>query len=258
MGTMKKACLNANKYSNVHVEDLACSAFHHWNQKSVSARGQANGNTETTHTSTVLRMPSSSPTCGSYPNTRRAFSMLCHRCAHVNATRKRVKVGSRPDNQPHHSENVASTKPTDFDNTRGLREGYVSGASMRHSRRAKSQKYTGSPLVMKKTWPATVSGSVPARLRAVSESWSKRDRTTGCSSLWGPSKAPMMASAFSGRSTYGPNGRAEDVGTRCWPVLRLIDGRAVSRASAIISGVLGPCGTSLSAARMWACATLPT
>ncbi len=68
----------------------------------------------------------------------------------------------------------------------------------------------------------------------------------------------MMASAFSGRSTYGPNGRAEDVGTRRWPVVRSMDGRAVSKACAIISGVLGGCGTSLSAARMWAYATLPT
>src|SRR6267154_3060014 len=99
-----------------------------------------NGKAETTHTSTVLRMPSSSPTCGSYPNTRRAFSILCHRCAHVNATRKRVKVGSRPDNQPNHSDTVASAKPTVFGNTRGSRAGYVSGVSMRHSRRGKSQK----------------------------------------------------------------------------------------------------------------------
>jgi hypothetical protein len=68
----------------------------------------------------------------------------------------------------------------------------------------------------------------------------------------------MMASAFSGGSTYGPNGLAEDVGTRCWPVVRSMDGNAVFRACVILSGVLGGCGTSLSAARMWAYATLPT
>ena len=34
----------------------------------------------------------------------------------------------------------------------------------------------------------------------------------------------MMGSPSSGRSTYGPNGRARDVGTRCWPVVRSIGG----------------------------------
>ena len=66
--------------------------------------------------------------------------MLCHRCAQVKVTRKRVKVGSRPDSQPNHSDNVAIVKPMVLGSTKGSRAGYVSGASMRHSRRGKSQK----------------------------------------------------------------------------------------------------------------------
>jgi len=66
--------------------------------------------------------------------------------------------------------------PSERDITHGSRTARflassVGGSSARHTRRMKSQKYTGSPLVMKNASPATRKGLVGARESASSENW---------------------------------------------------------------------------------------
>lgn len=98
------------------------------------------------------------PTIGSYPRSRLAFSILCQRDAHVNVTLNLVNVGSLPDNHPHHSAAPANTIPMLFENVVrpfSWRVNPSARSKRYHTARRKSQKYTGSPLVMKNACPAT-------------------------------------------------------------------------------------------------------
>lgn len=106
-----------------------------------------------------------------------------HLVAQLNITLNLVNAGSFPIAQPHHSAAPAKAIPIGLGMT--IKPFFLRGpstpaaSSSCQTARMKSQKYMGSPFVMKNTCPATWSGEVFARARATSDSWSKRERRTG-------------------------------------------------------------------------------
>ena len=103
-------------------------------------------------------IPSPKGTIGSYPSLVRALLMLWYLDMELYRTCALVRLGVLPTIQNAHSKIVPIAHAVSALRCHTLDNGSRSPASC-HTARAKSQKYTGSPLVMKKASPSTRSWS---------------------------------------------------------------------------------------------------